>query len=354
MSQPAQPQAGCKLSIVVPCYNTERYLPTCMDSLVAQDMDGIEVIGVDDGSPDGCLGILQDYERRYPNLVRVLHRDNGRLWTARWTGIDAARGDYVAFVDSDDCVEPDFARTLYETAVAEDADVVVCGFSRTDLATGRVLSREFCDERAPFTLEADPGRIVEVNPAAWNKAFRRGVLATLPRLSETPPILEDLALTLLAYTRCTRPVAFAPRSLVHYMVHADSMINTVTEDQVEAVLRMMREIRADYVQAGCPPALMAALDAVAFEHLGVSMPFRLSANADVDLKAELAHITRYLDESFPTWRRSPYINGAYARAHGSAFKKLLVAQRFYRAHLMRPFLWAYSFAIRNLHVDIKW
>lgn len=354
MSQPAQPQAGCKLSIVVPCYNTERYLPTCMDSLVAQDMDGIEVIGVDDGSPDGCLGILQDYERRYPNLVRVLHRDNGRLWNARWTGIDAARGDYVAFVDSDDCVEPDFARMLYETAVAEDADVVVCGFSRTDLATGRVLSREFCDERTPFTLEADPGRIVEVNPAAWNKAFRRGVLATLPRLSETPPILEDLALTLLAYTRCTRPVAFTPRSLVHYMVHADSMINTVTEDQVEAVLRMMREIRVDYVQAGCPPALMAALDAVAFEHLGVSMPFRLSANADVDLKAELAHITRYLDESFPTWRRSPYINGAYARAHGSAFKKLLVAQRFYRAHLMRPFLWAYSFAIRNLHVDIKW
>ena len=354
MSQPAQPQAGCKLSIVVPCYNTERYLPTCMDSLVAQEMDGIEVIGVDDGSPDGCLGILQDYERRYPNLVRVLHRDNGRLWNARWTGIDAARGDYVAFVDSDDCVEPDFARTLYETAVAEDADVVVCGFSRTDLATGRVLSREFCDERTPFTLEADPGRIVEVNPAAWNKAFRRGVLATLPRLSETPPILEDLALTLLAYTRCTHPVAFAPRSLVHYMVHADSMINTVTEDQVEAVLRMMREIRADYVQAGCPPALMAALDAVAFEHLGVSMPFRLSANADVDLKAELAHITRYLDEEFPTWRRSPYIDGAYARAHGSAFKKLLVAQRFYRAHLMRPFLWAYSFAIRNLHVDIKW
>lgn len=354
MSQPAQPQAGCKLSIVVPCYNTERYLPTCMDSLVAQDMDGIEVIGVDDGSPDGCLGILQDYERRYPNLVRVLHRDNGRLWNARWTGIDAAVGDYVAFVDSDDCVEPDFARTLYETAVAEDADIVVCGFSRTDLATGRVLSREFCDERTPFTLEADPGRIVEVNPAAWNKAFRRGVLATLPRLSETPPILEDLALTLLAYTRCTRPVAFAPRSLVHYMVHADSMINTVTEEQVEAVLRMMREIRADYVQAGCPPALMAALDAVAFEHLGVSMPFRLSANADVDLKAELTHITRYLDEEFPTWRRSPYIDGAYAKAHGSAFKKLLVAHRFYRAHLMRPFLWAYSFAIRNLHVDIKW
>jgi glycosyltransferase involved in cell wall biosynthesis len=341
-----------KLSIVVPCYKTEQFIPRCMDSLVSQTLSDIEIIAVDDGSPDNSLAVLRQYESAYSN-IRVIHQDNAGSWEARWTGINAAQGTYVAFVDSDDTTEPTFAETLYTTATQNDADIVVCGFSRTDLETGAVLSSEFSSPRAPFDLAHDPGRIVEVNPAAWNKAYRRELLTKIPHIAGAP-VLEDLGLLLLAYPHCGGSIVFAPISLVNYMVHANSLINTVTPAQVKAAWDMMLAVRAHYEKCACPPALMAALDAVAFEHLGVSMPFRLSASKDVNLGQMISATTAYLDEHFPTWRRNPYICASYAREHGGAFGKLLIAHGFYRAHLMQPFLSAYSFVINNLHMDIKW
>ena len=347
-------ESAVKLSIVVPCYKVERYLRDCLDSLLAQDMDGIEIICVNDGSPDGCHDIMQEYASRYPKIVRCVDRENGGLWNARWSGIDIARGEYTTFVDSDDTVTTDFASSLYQGAKANDADIVVCGFSRTDLDTGKVLSREMCEDRTPFLVREDPGRIVEVNPAAWNKAYRTEILRKMRRLKETPAIMEDLALVLLAYPETDSRVAFVPKSCINYMVHADSMINTVTTEQVEGVKRMLLDIRDRYEEPDVSDGLRAALDAIAFLHLGVSMSFRLSGDKSVDLGAQIASTTAYLDKHFPTWRHSPYISLSYAKKMGSTYAKLLIAQRFYRAKLMRPFLAAYRFVISTLGIDIKW
>ena len=103
------PQSPIKLSIVVPCYKTENLLPRCLDSLLAQDLDGIEIIAVNDGSPDGTLALLRFYEKAHPDLVRVVDKKNGGLWNARWSGTEVALGDYVAYLDSDDYVAPTFA-----------------------------------------------------------------------------------------------------------------------------------------------------------------------------------------------------------------------------------------------------
>ena len=343
-----------KLSIVVPCYNVERYLAACLDSLLAQDMDQIEIICVNDGSPDGSRDIMRSYERAHPNLIRCVDRENGGLWNARWSGIDVARGEYTAFVDSDDTVTPDFARSLYMGARSANADIAVCGFSRIDLETGKVLSRELCEIRKPFFVREEPGRMIEVNPAAWNKAYRTSVLRRMQRLSETPPILEDLALVLLAYPELQGCVTFVPKSLINYMVHADSMVNTITVAQVDAVKRMLLEVRTRYQQDDVTEEMRRALDAVAFLHLGVSMSFRLSCSKDVNLREQLARTTAYLDENFPSWRRSEYTRLSYASGKVAAYKKLFIAKVFYTAGLMKPFLSAYRFAINKLGIDIKW
>ena len=100
-----------KLSIIVPVYNVEKFLNKCLDSLIGQTMEDYEIILVDDGSKDASGRICDDYAERYPELVRVLHIDNGGQGRARNFGIETARGEYLGFVDSDDWVETDMYPT---------------------------------------------------------------------------------------------------------------------------------------------------------------------------------------------------------------------------------------------------
>lgn len=349
------PERQIPISIVVPCYKSEATLPACIDSLLAQDMGEYEIICVNDGSPDRCHDIIREYEAAHPGLVRGVDRENGGLWNARWSGVDVARGEYVAFLDSDDTATPDFARSLYEGASSAGADIAVCGFARTDQDTGRVLSTEMCEARQPFTVADDPGRLIEVNPAAWNKTYRADVLRRMRRLRETPAIMEDLALLMLAAPETSGPIVFVPKSLINYMVHADSMINTVTPAQVASAERMLLEVRERYLEPDVSEGLRAALDAAAFLHLGVSMSLRLSEGDPSQLGRHVRETTRLLDEYFPTWRHSPYINMRYARAkEGTSFTRLLISQRVYRAHLMRPFLAVYRLVTRLTGSDVKW
>ena len=340
------------LSIIVPCYKVERYLSKCLDSLMGQTLPNIEVICINDGSPDRCIDILRDYERRYPGKVVVIDKQNEGVWKGRWDGIALARGEYIGFLDSDDYANPEFAESLYAAAKEADADIAVCGFDRVELETGKVLSREMVTPRDAFSIDDDPGRLVELNGAPWNKCFRASVLKGMRNLSNPPTVLDDLAFHLLAYCDMHGSVVFVPKSLVHYMVRAGSIINTVRPSQVDSIFQAFLEIKGYYQQAR--PELLPALDAIAFLHLGVSLVFRLSCDKGNDLRSTIRMMTGYLDENFPTWRRSPYINARYAFSRGGALAKLWVVKKVYRLHLMRAFLAVYRFMIDNLHVDIKW
>ena len=114
-----------KLSIVVPIYKVEQYLPKCVDSLLVQDLpkEEYEIILVDDGSPDRCGEICDEYAVRFDN-VKVIHRENGGLSAARNTGIGIAQGEYVQFVDSDDYLEPNVLKELVEKMERECLDIL--------------------------------------------------------------------------------------------------------------------------------------------------------------------------------------------------------------------------------------
>ena len=116
---------GLKLSIIVPVYNVEKYLHKCVDSLLAQDLshEEYEIILVDDGSPDHCGEICDRYAAEHSN-IRVIHRENGGLSSARNTGIDVAQGKYIQFVDSDDFLEPNVLKSLVQKMEDEQLDIL--------------------------------------------------------------------------------------------------------------------------------------------------------------------------------------------------------------------------------------
>jgi len=118
-----------KISIIVPVYNVERYIRKCVKSLINQTYKNIEIILVNDGSPDNCGQICDDFAREDRRIV-VIHKENGGLCSARNAGLSVATGKYIGFVDSDDWIRADMYEYLYINAKSHDADIACCNYYR--------------------------------------------------------------------------------------------------------------------------------------------------------------------------------------------------------------------------------
>lgn len=118
-----------KVSIIVPVYNAEKYLSRCLDSLVEQNLSDIEIIVVNDGSSDSSIKILEEY-RQKDNRIKIIHKTNEGVSSARNLGVELAVGEFIGFVDSDDWVDKEMYEVLYDTAIEESADIIMCTYIR--------------------------------------------------------------------------------------------------------------------------------------------------------------------------------------------------------------------------------
>ena len=172
------------VSVVVPIYNVEKYLRQCLDSIVNQTLKNIEVILVDDGSPDNCGKICDEYQAR-DSRIKVIHKKNGGLGSAYNAGIKAATGEYIGFVEPDDFIEPTMYEELYAYAKKLDADVVKCPYyeywDKTDNTEEKIgLPAWFTNTRnipedKTFSIEEYP--ILSCgHPAIWAALYKRTFL----------------------------------------------------------------------------------------------------------------------------------------------------------------------------------
>ena len=120
-----------KISVIVAAYKVEEYLHKCLDSILAQSYKNLEIILVDDGSPDSCGAICDEYASK-ENRVRVIHKANGGQSTARNAALDVAQGDYIGFIDGDDWIEHEMYQSLLDVSLKEDADIVQCGWYKVE------------------------------------------------------------------------------------------------------------------------------------------------------------------------------------------------------------------------------
>ena len=132
------------ISVIVPIYNVEQYLENCINSILNQTYRNLEVILVDDGSPDNCGGICDLYSDKDPR-IKVIHKQNGGLSDARNKGLDAATGEYLAFVDSDDTILPEMIDKLYQRIVIDQSDLAFCGYQQVN-QKGDVLSEVYLED----------------------------------------------------------------------------------------------------------------------------------------------------------------------------------------------------------------
>lgn len=250
-----------KVSVVVPVYNVEPYLERCVESLRNQTLRDIEIILVDDESPDNCPAMCDEYARR-DSRIKVVHKKNGGLGLACNSGMDAASAEFVAFCDSDDWVDPEMYETLYREANGNNVDMVFSGLKRVG-SDGKVLSKLL----HPTSKEIHEGDsltglamdIIASEPrvrmdrrmqvSAKTVLYRRRMLLSngLRFVSERGYPSEDLIFNVSVLLKANR-ICIIPYYFYNYFVNTVSITSTVKPNHFEKMMRsalLLKNIIAD-------------------------------------------------------------------------------------------------------------
>lgn len=230
------------VSVIVPVFNGERYLAQCLDSILVQEHEALELIVVDDGSSDRTAEICRDYAARDPR-VRLLRQDNRGVSAARNLGLSHAAGTWITFADCDDWLDRDHLSGLL--AAAEGADCVVCGY-RIETSGGTEVRLPDC----PARLTGDEALSAMLSPCGfqgflWNKLFRaQRIRQSGLKLAEDIYYFEDLLFCAQYFSAC-REVRCVSRAGCHYRQHRDSAIGSsgVTREQLARRLTAVQALR---------------------------------------------------------------------------------------------------------------
>lgn len=214
------------ISVIIPVYNVEAYLDRCVESIVNQTYRNLEIILVDDGSPDNCSAMCDTWAAR-DSRIKVIHKENGGVTSARLRGVAEASGDWIAFADGDDFLEPWMYERLMKNALEHDADISHCGY-RMVLPSGKVrdyygTGKLAVQDQHTGVKDLLEGRIVE--PSLWNKLFRRELLIGLEqKMDSSIRINEDQLMNYYLFRQAKRSV-FEDVCPYHYILRPGSAAN---------------------------------------------------------------------------------------------------------------------------------
>lgn len=240
------------ISVIVPVYKTEAYLDECLQSLVAQTLREIEIILVDDGSPDRCPQMCDAWAKRDPR-IRVIHQENAGLSDARNSGIRAASADYLMFCDSDDYVSPDFCGKPLALVRDTGCDMVIFDFLKTD-ESGQVLAHQDARMRCEGRLDRESALSAMASKKmyeyAWNKLYPRAYFRDI--LFPSGESWEDMAV-MYELVACADNVFCTKEPLYYYRQREGSLATENWESAFEDVLAR-REEACRFLKEACPGA----------------------------------------------------------------------------------------------------
>ena len=212
------------ISIVVPVYKVEEYLAKCIESIINQTYKNLEIIIVDDGSPDNCPKICDEYALK-DSRIKVIHKENGGLSDARNRGIKEAKGEFIGFIDSDDYIDEDMYSYLYELIKKYNADISICGVRTFDETKDKYIAfnDEFCvDSTEALKLLANDK---EMKNFAVNKLYNKGLFTDNLISYPKGKIMEDIATTYKLFEKANR-IVVGNKSYYNYLIRDNSIIGS--------------------------------------------------------------------------------------------------------------------------------
>ena len=284
-----------KVSVIVPFYNVENYIEKCLETLVNQTLKDIEIILVNDGSKDRSIDIVNKFLKQYPEKIVYLEKENGGLSDARNFGIPHAKGEYIAFLDSDDYVEKDMYENMYELAKKEDSDMVECDFYW----------------EYPDKLKKDEGiiyhgkkeMIEKVRVVAWNKLIKKEILEKSDVKFPKGLRYEDVEFTykLVPYIE---KVSFLKKPCVHYVQREGSISNKQNERNKE-IFDVLDNVISYYKEKEIYDTYKDELEYVYVRYAFCSSLLRIVKIKDEDIQQKLLDLTwDNVNNKFPNWKNN--------------------------------------------------
>ncbi len=297
-----------KVSVVLPIYNVERYLDRCIRSVVNQTYTNLEIILVDDGSPDNCPAICDSWAKK-DSRIRVIHKSNSGLGMARNSGIEAATGKYICFLDSDDYVSADIIKKGLESAEINNADIVLWGFKEVD-KKGNV-TKEFipCSEKncfsgdeiqtiflpALYKQSTNDKIISNLRISAWTCMFSTETIHRLKWrfVSEREIISEDTYSFLFFYRNISK-VAIIKEALYYYCENETSLTRTYRKDRYDKIKYFYGECVAAAEKLNYNEKVK---DALVYPYLAnIIAALKMIVTSENDYKSKIKEINRIAND----------------------------------------------------------
>lgn len=251
------------ISVVLPIYNVEDYLEKCMDSVLNQTYSNIEIILVDDGSPDSCPKMCDEYVKK-DKRVKVVHKENGGLSDARNAGIKASNGEYITFIDSDDYVDKDYIEFLYNTIKKENADIAI-GAHRVLYDSGKIIEKATHENSI-----LKPKKVLErilyddgIDLSAWGKLYKISLFEDIK--FPKGRLFEDSATTYMLVDK-SKKIAINSESKYNYIIRKDSISNAKFSPKKMDLITSTREM-SEYIKNKYPDLENAANRRLMYAHL---------------------------------------------------------------------------------------
>ena len=237
------------ISVVVPIYNVEKYLTKCIDSIINQTYKNLEIILVDDGSPDNCGKICDEYKKK-DNRIKVIHKKNGGLSDARNEGIKIATGKYIGFIDSDDFVNLKMIEILYDLLKNNNADISVVSYKyyfgeeENNNESVEIKSPKILSNIDAITYLFDNNKLGNY---AWNKLYKLSLFDDVKY-----PVgkkMEDLGTTYKLFSKSNK-IVYSDTELYYYLQRGDSILHSVDKklcnDKFELCYERFLDLKKDY------------------------------------------------------------------------------------------------------------
>ena len=284
-----------KVSVIVPIYNVEKYIKKCLNSLVNQTLQEIQIILVNDGSKDKSGEIAKEYAQMYKNKILYLEKENGGLSDARNYGIPYAEGEYIAFIDSDDYIDENAYEEMYDKAKKENSDYVECDFIWEYPNKNKIdRYKEYTDLKEMFK---------NVRVVAWNKLIKRSLIEE--HKIEFPKGLryEDVEFFYKMVPYYNK-VSFVKEPLIHYIQRSSSISNTQNE-RTKEIFTIMDNVIKYYKKNNLYEEYKTELEYTYARLLLCSSLFRITKIEDAKIRKQLLNETwTRLNNEFPNWKKN--------------------------------------------------
>ena len=293
-----------KVSVIVPVYNVEKYLKKCLDSLVKQTLKDIEIIVVNDGSTDSSQLIIDEYKKKYPKKIISIIKENGGQGSARNLGIKYVTSKYIGFVDSDDYIALDMYEKLYNKAINENSDVVICNNYVVDLKKENNKIEENNYNNAYNIIEnAFFGKM-----AVWNKIYKKELIVNNNILFKEKIWYEDFAFTFKLLCN-TKKISFINDYLYMYLLRPGSTMNNDNVSRNLEILDAFDDTIMYLNNNNIYEKYLEILEFNAIIHIYISTSVRvINANVLKYLKKQnLDEIKKYMKTNFKKYKKNKYI-----------------------------------------------